>query len=554
MKVFAGVVTLGVLIILTKSAAIPAPLLAAHPPPIPPSCPHFPSLNVAGALCEDFDSERNGQPGFQFSRLPIGVDPNDSMRALGDPNDDLLGYTQTTDVSPAGTAGRVCSNLRGLGHLGCDGPVSEENDWHLHSPYEGPGEGYDPPGRPGIGAPDGGKAHSGFRSMHWGRHVDFSGPATGQGTTVRYRQVSAFVLDSQGDPNLPGIALGPSSTLEFWHLIRTVDISSLGCDPFGCSESGAFGGGEVQISLLGADGRFEKWRRVEGSFNPYSSPTQFTLSICEFDPGDDSLPPADDTMCTRYMTQWSVMGDAIGTDATCTVDTDGTDPAYKDCGRILSCSGGPGCAENGSIGTGVWVRSAFNLSPFAGRLARLRWIGMMGGGWSFGTSRSALEPNPGQPVYQYGPIDDGWFLDDILLTDVRQAPLSCTTDDDGDGVPICMDCDDTNPLVWGIPGEATDLTFQGDGRTLTWSAPAAPGGVSLVYDTMKSSSPSSYDASAFASCLERNGGDLTSSDTATPAAGKAFYYLVRPENACPYGMAPLGTDSAGKSRSALNCN
>ena len=54
-----------------------------------------------------------------------------------------------------------------------------ENDWHLHSPTEGPGAGYDPPNRPGIGAPDGGKAHKGARSMHWGRHTD---PTTTLGT------------------------------------------------------------------------------------------------------------------------------------------------------------------------------------------------------------------------------------------------------------------------------------------------------------------------------------------------------------------------------------
>src|SRR5574342_218833 len=98
---------------------------------------------------------------------------------------------------------------------------------------------------------------------------------------------------------------------------------------------------------------------------------------------------------------WSIMGDVNGTDTTCTTDSDGNDYRHTDCGRISSCSGGPGCAENGSIGTGVWVRSAFDLSPYAGRRARLRWVSTMGGGWSFGVSRSALEPEPGMPAYQY---------------------------------------------------------------------------------------------------------------------------------------------------------
>ena len=96
---------------------------------------------------------------------------------------------------------------------------------------------------------------------------------------------------------------------------------------------------------------------------------------------------------------WADLGDVNRTDATCHTDTDGNDPSHKDCGAISSCAGGPGCTENGSIGTGVWARSSFDLSPYAGRQARLRWIGSMGGGWSFGISRSFAEPEPGGFYY-----------------------------------------------------------------------------------------------------------------------------------------------------------
>src|SRR5262245_26605824 len=64
--------------------------LAGFPPLIPASCPQFPALNGPGVLCEDFDTERNGVPGFQFTRLPIGVSATDPLRAIGDPNDDVL--------------------------------------------------------------------------------------------------------------------------------------------------------------------------------------------------------------------------------------------------------------------------------------------------------------------------------------------------------------------------------------------------------------------------------------------------------------------------------
>ncbi|MGH9870819.1 MAG: hypothetical protein ACREAA_22000, partial [Candidatus Polarisedimenticolia bacterium] len=74
-----------------------AATMPAYPsaPLIPPSCPQFPPFNLPGVLCEGFDTDRNGVPGFQWSRLPLGPDPNDPLRAIGDPNDDVLGYTMS---------------------------------------------------------------------------------------------------------------------------------------------------------------------------------------------------------------------------------------------------------------------------------------------------------------------------------------------------------------------------------------------------------------------------------------------------------------------------
>ena len=401
---------------------------------IPAACPQFPTLNGPGVLCEDFDTNRNGTAGFQFTRLPISADPNDLLRANGDPNDDVLGFTQDSGTNPTGTAGRVCSNGRGLGRLGCDGVVQEEGDWHLHSSFEGPGAAYDPPGRTGIGAPDGGKAHSGVRSMHWGRHVNFDNPATGDGTTVRYRQIASFVMDSFGDPNIPGLVLGPASNLQFWHMMKIQDAENTG--PF-LPSGGTFGGGQVQISLLGSNGKFEKWQPLNASFNGYPNLINSTISICQFDPGDDQLPPSDDTMCIGSSAMWADMGSIIGSDPSCTTDTVGVDSAHKDCGFITSCSGGANCTETGSTGTGVWARSAFKLGPFAGRVARLRWIGTQGGGWSFGITRSALEPEPGNPTYQYNSTDDGWFLDDIRVTDLRVGPPAFLGPDDLSGLSTC---------------------------------------------------------------------------------------------------------------------
>ncbi len=409
-------------------------------PIAPGGCPNLPHTAgddsaVPGNLCETFDVDRNANGSFDFSRLPLSAFPGDPLRADGDPNDDVLGFTIDGGASPFGTDARTCPGDGGFPF--CNDAVSEENDWHLHSPFEGPGAGYD--SRPGIGAPDGGKAHGGVRSLHMGRHTD---PATTLGDSIRFRQVSAFVLDSQRDPNIPGIAIGPASTVEFWQIASFPDDENFGA---GFVAPGTtFGGGQLQLSLLGlGTGKFEKWQRLTVSFNGYDSTIQGTVSLCAFDPGDDQAPMTQDmTFCDNA--QGPVMndkGDYFGTDETCVLDTDFNDPAHRDCGHI-TCAYDPNnptnCTMDSSFSStgGVWTRSAFNLSPFVGRVARLRWIGMMDGGWSFGNSRSAMEA-PVPPAYQMFDPDDGWMIDSIKITDLRSAPAFITPDTTLQGNASC---------------------------------------------------------------------------------------------------------------------
>jgi len=190
----------------------------------------------------------------------------------------------------------------------------------------------------------------------------------------------------------------------------------------------------VRVSLLDPISKtFQPWQRLTPSQNGYNSVAQNVIVICEFDPGDDQLPPNDETMCAPDSPQWSDIGDLYGSDRTCTVDQDGNDSVDKDCGEttnrtvVSTCSwvANPSCGsflENGSVGRGVWARSQVNLSAFSGRQARLRWIGEMGGGLGFGQSESFLEPeatHPTTPPSQVYDQDDGWYIDDIRVTGVK---------------------------------------------------------------------------------------------------------------------------------------
>jgi hypothetical protein len=135
------------LLIPTALVALVLGVVAAEAPRIPARCPQFPLINGPGVLCEDFDTERNGIPGFQFTRLPILLSPADLLLAIGDPNDDLLGYTQGTGVSPAGTGGRACASGPDANHRP---PGSRPRRTLAPAlPYRGRAW-YDPPNRAGT--------------------------------------------------------------------------------------------------------------------------------------------------------------------------------------------------------------------------------------------------------------------------------------------------------------------------------------------------------------------------------------------------------------------
>src|SRR5262249_24178078 len=166
-------------------------------------------------------------------------------------------------------------------------------------------------------------------------------------------------------------------------------------------------------------------------------------------------PPLNQTMCTGQKGMWSDMGDMYGSDRTCRVDQDHNDPVDLDCGETSNRTVNTACSwindkncgsflENGTKGRGVWAREQFNLSSFAGRAARLRWIVQSGGGWNFGEARSFLEPEPGRGIYaNYHNFDSGWYVDDIRLTDLR-TNASVVSPDPTDGLASCTAQGDTN--------------------------------------------------------------------------------------------------------------
>ena len=119
-------------------------------------------------------------------------------------------------------------------------------------------------------------------------------------------------------------------------------------------------------------------------------------------------------------------------------------------------------------------------------------------------------------------------------------------DSDGDGVPDTSDCRPFDPAAWSVPSDVMLALGGGATASLGWSAPASPGGLSLLYDVLSSPSPGAFTA---ATCLVFNGAAQAANDPFVPTG--AVSYLVRSKNVCG---GNLGANSQGLSRTGVSCD
>ena len=130
--------------------------------------------------------------------------------------------------------------------------------------------------------------------------------------------------------------------------------------------------------------------------------------------------------------------------------------------------------------------------------------------------------------------------------DSRTTSVLAGLDSDGDGVPDASDCRPSDPAVWWIPSDVALAVGGGATASLGWSAPASPGGLSLLYDVL--SSPASGNFSA-ATCMVFNGTARATNDPIVPMG--AASYLVRSKNLCG---GNLGVNSQGLARTGASCD
>jgi hypothetical protein len=375
-----------------------------------------------GQIFEDFEPN-----------LPdTAVDISDGRNGI---LNDTIGYT-------VGTAQGGINALEGIGcggfnvppqDPGCHVDPDNDMDWHIHCPVGTcPAPHVVGSTTQWSGTPsDGAMAKSGVNSLHWGKHTN---PASRTGDSTSFRTIAAFVTSA----NLTPLPLAGDLRLSFYHIADMMDNSQADI-PAGQ----AVDKGDVQIRVdLNGSPTAENWGfwdklvpfenvydHIAYIWSHYGAQTTY----CILTPTDTgSAPPnprgTHETMC------WP-------------------QGVYSHCGNAWGTDTAHGCS-NGEVGattpTGgaLWVRSRFSLANYVGAHIQIRWIAST---WEFDLN------GPGEDYQTYGAgwdsslNDDGWWVDDILITGAITSQVSPIADPGAAPAASCPD-----PSVYCLPGSGVD--------------------------------------------------------------------------------------------------
>jgi hypothetical protein len=146
------------------------------------------------------------------------------------------------------------------------------------------------------------------------------------------------------------------------------------------------------------------------------------------------------------------------------------------------------------------------------------------------------------------------ILDEVTLwnralsgTEIRQL-YDSRADRFGDSAGDACDCAPESDTDWAAPSAARDLRIRKAGTyNITWTAPAAPGCATPVYEVLRSPTIAGFASPA---CVPVGAGGTEQRATDGTAPAPALFYLIRVINACGTN---LGTDSEGEDRTAGLC-
>jgi len=304
----------------------------------------------------------------------------------------------------------------------------------------------------GPESPDGGRAFSGTHSLYMGiflpTGMGYTTPLAGLeaagvpdlvhlGWNTVCSETRSILCESVLDCPVGESCVGAKPTLSIKQQISLMDYRSVNA-----GEGRAPDRGVVHARQADASGNLVgDWIKLQPYLNVYDIQGVDNYHNCTFDPIDDGNTEDDYFDPTDPYRR-------LGPSSTCFPSYSfaylgDTDEPF-DVNRIGRASHGPGL--QGSVGQGTWVESRFDLSRFRGRSIRLRFLNasLKAGTWESWEEIFTFNPDP---------TDDGWWIDDVSVTDVLTSPATVVADikdnsgfpglpdDDGDGAAdACDNC------------------------------------------------------------------------------------------------------------------
>jgi hypothetical protein len=338
-------------------------------------------------------------------------------------------------------------------YLGFVGGQPIVNDWHLHD----------------TTLADGGRAAQGVRSLHYGVHA----PGNPLGDSYAMSQMDAIRTKNainlaarvcRDDPAAGkracnsaadcvtaggGPCVSASPELSFEQQISTGDSRIY---PIPAGQAADRGVVQVQVGSAA-------WQKVAPYQNTYDVQGSDRFSSCTFDPIDDGNTEDDYFDPTDPHRRF-------GPSSTCMPEFSfsylGDTDAPFSTQSVGRASEGPGLI--GTLGIGTWVESKFDLSRFRGRQIRIRWL--------FTSIHSINDSATYEALFHWNPnpIDDGWYVDDVRVTQTVGASAPTISHDtlDHSGLPGCgVACNSVSatlaatPASLAVPGASIVLSTLG---------------------------------------------------------------------------------------------
>ena len=298
------------------------------------------------------------------------------------------------------------------------GNTGNAYDWHLHD---------------GSASQNGvTRAYTGTKSIHWGVH-----PNTGaKRDTTRLSQ-----LDAIRTTNPINIATGSvaNPVLSFFHQVSLAD-NRITNTPDGEAADRAV----VHIQLADSAGTaVGNWLKVYPYENEYDARGTDQFSNCTFDPTDDGNTEDsyfDPTDPFRRKGPSSTCDPEFAFVFHGDTDYRATTPDLTKIGRAFD---GPGLA--GNSGPGTWVQPKFALSQYKGRRLRLRFVTTsieVFGAATYNDLNIGSDNEVG---------DDGWYIDNISVTDTLTTAATLSADTANLSPTGCVACSTVTPALGSMP-------------------------------------------------------------------------------------------------------